>query len=57
MLLIISYQLTFISECHHVNIFIQFLIVKSIDEIMAFICCKPVHNSLYFIPGFRIMTI
>ena len=57
MFLIISYQLTLVSECHHVNIFILFLIVKNIDDIMAFICCKPVHNLLYFIPGFWIMAI
>ena len=32
MFLIISYQLTLISECHHVNIFILFLIMKSIND-------------------------
>ena len=38
-----------LSECHHVNIFILFLIMKSINDIMAFICCKPVHYLLYSI--------
>ena len=49
MFLIISYQITLISECHHVNIFILFLIMKSINDIMSFICCKPVHYLLYSI--------
>ena len=49
MFLIISYQLSLISECHHINILILFLIVKSINDIMAFIYCKPVHYLLYFI--------
>ena len=50
MFLIISYQLSLISECHHINILILFLIVKSINDIMAFIYCKPVHYLLYSIP-------
>ena len=57
MFLIISYQYTIISECHHINIFILLPIVKCKNTVIAAAFIEPFNNAFNFTHRIIIMTV